>query len=399
MNNTNYKKKILFITSLYSGIKDSVIQRRWNPKGMPAIVKLLEYLNTYDINFDYVFLSNNKDNIFKIDFFNDSIFFFIQRFKFKIKFKIISDIINSFVNVYRINKKIDINSYDIIYLDRANVDLIPFLKYFYKGKIFLRLHGIHTLYQNFSNSGFYRFQNYFKRLSFKQKIDYVIASKDGTPVEIFLQKFLHKDTPRKVLLNGVEIVDDVKFNFDRKRLIFLVLGRLEVDKGIFEIIESFSSLNKKFQKNWELWIIGDGSLKSFVQKSEINNSSIKYLGKMTFFEVSLKFKEVDVVISLNQLGNLSNVVLESINNEKMIITLKKDLENDFDIESNSFLTDNVKYVSRYQMKNNLISLLEEIFQNKNIVSEFSSKTKNNLKPKLIGWKDRINAEVTVLNNL
>ena len=39
------KNKILFITSFYSGVSDSIINNIWNPKGMPAIVKLLEALN------------------------------------------------------------------------------------------------------------------------------------------------------------------------------------------------------------------------------------------------------------------------------------------------------------------------------------------------------------------
>lgn len=201
------------------------------------------------------------------------------------------------------------------------------------------------------------------------------------------------------MLNGVDLITDAKLELKKSKLIFLVLGRLEADKGILEIIDSFQNLNPKFNNNWELSIIGDGSLRCFVEKAAIDNHSIKYLGEMTFGEVCLKFREIHIVISLNKLGNLSNVVLESINNEKMIITLKEDLELAFDIESNDFLQDNVKYVSRNQIKKDLIFTIEEVLQDRNILKEFSSKTKKNLKTKIISWEDRIDIELSTLRNL
>ena len=67
MNNSKINNKILFITSFYSGLNDSINNNYWEPKGMPAIVKLLESLKLNSIYFDYIFLSENDDMTIKND--------------------------------------------------------------------------------------------------------------------------------------------------------------------------------------------------------------------------------------------------------------------------------------------------------------------------------------------
>ena len=78
MNHVNKKNKILFITSFYSGISDSIINNTWNPKGMPAIYKLLEGLKKSDLKFDYCFINNKNQKSYKIKNINfPNVFFHI----------------------------------------------------------------------------------------------------------------------------------------------------------------------------------------------------------------------------------------------------------------------------------------------------------------------------------
>ena len=54
--------KILFITSFYSALKESVMSNDWNPSGMPAIVKLFEGLKKKNIDFEPFFIDRNSNN-------------------------------------------------------------------------------------------------------------------------------------------------------------------------------------------------------------------------------------------------------------------------------------------------------------------------------------------------
>ena len=71
-----------------------------------------------------------------------------------------------------------INNHDIIYLDRANVGLIPFIKKEFQGKIILRLHGILNYYQ--------LLLNYFLEVSFLNQQPLSLKSRQ---VELYQHRF------------------------------------------------------------------------------------------------------------------------------------------------------------------------------------------------------------------
>lgn len=397
------KKRILFITSFYSGLKTSILLNKWNPTGMPAIYKLIESLHQSEIDFDYCFIDKLTVGFREIpnDNFSKSEFYILGTLSQKPK-----NIIQRILNQYKTNKKtfttvnnrLHLENYDLIYLDRANVGLNPFLRKIYKGKILLRLHGVGTLYQSFTSSLKFNILNYYNKIAFRSKFNYIISSIDGTPVNLFLQKYTNSKTSKKAILNGVDIQTQIparKLNTIR----FLFIGRLENDKGIKQILKAFQQISEDCQTKYELIIIGTGSLDSFVQNSVAANKNIFYHKGVSHKEIKDIYINSDVVFSLNFLGNISNVVLEAVNCENAIITLKKDSKHFFDIESNKFLGTNVIYIDRNDVVRDLTLKIEYLLNSKDVVINYQNKVKMYLKPKLISWDKRIEDELQIIKNL
>lgn len=402
MNYTNNKNKILFITSLYSGISDSIINNIWNPKGMPAIYKLLEGLKKSNIRFDYCFINNKNQKSFKIKNINfPDVFFHILHAKQKtlpIPIKILQPYFLANKKLNKILESIDLSNYDLIYIDRSNIDLIPYLKKNFEGKIFLRLHGVGTLFQSYQNSLKFRLYNFHKLFSLRKKIDFILSSKDGTQVKKFLKFYTNKETKKKIIINGVNLVSSVVRKSD-KNVRFLFVGRLENDKGIIQVIKVFNLLSNSHLRKCNLTIVGVGGLLEEVKKLSSGNPAIKVLSSIEHKKMEDIYLNSDVLISLNLLGNISNVVLEAINYELGIITLKKDDINNFDQESNEFLEDKVIYIDRNMIENQLKEKILFFVNDFNNIAIYQQKTRDFLKTKLISWDKRIQIELEIIKTL
>ena len=69
-------------------------------------------------------------------------------------------------------------------------------------------------------------------------------------------------------------------------------------------------------------------------------------------------KKLDIYVSLNKYGNLSNTNLEAISSEKAMIILNSDLKTKTDIFVDSFIPDNAVYrIDRNDIVNSLVNAL------------------------------------------
>jgi glycosyltransferase involved in cell wall biosynthesis len=394
--------RVLLITSFYSGLQESILSDKWMPKGMPAIYKLLEGFKKSNLKFDYCFIDNRNEKSIEIKNANfpDTSFHVlkVQQKSLPLPLNILQPYFLSKKKVHKILESIDLSGYKLIYIDRANIDLIPYLEKKFEGKIFLRLHGVSTLYQSFQNSLKFRVYNSYKIFSLRKKIDFIVSSMDGTPVKKFLEHYTNKETKKRRIINGVNLVPQVVRKSDKK-VRFLFVGRLENDKGIIQIINVFNSLPNSYLDQCVLTVVGGGRLLYKVKNLSLGNPAIDVLSSVEHEKMEDIYLNSDVLISLNLLGNISNVVLEAINYELGIITLKKDDVNNFDQESNEFLGDNVVYVERDKIENQLkekVLFFADDFKN---IILYQQKTRDCLKPKLITWEERIQMELEIIKSL
>ena len=404
--------KVLFITSFYSGIRQSILNDEWNPSGMPAIVKLFENLNKENIAFDNIFINRNckKDNYVVKNNTTFSNLMHIICISPKMSFRYIAvfgGYINNLILYRKIRKIIFKKQYDIYYVDRANIVLGALLAI--NGKaVILRLHGIDTLFDYYSTP-INRFKDMVRYLSLKAPFECIIATEDGTPVSQFLEKYTSKGVNSYALLNGVDDIDLYDSNTISKKKnellisndipILIFLGRLSEDKGILEFIETISNLQENGIDFYTL-IIGDGECFDFID-TIIKQRSLKNIllsGAVPHSDIYLYLQLADIFISLNKIGNLSNTVLEAVNMKKCLVVLEKSNTPMKDHSTYEFFGEAAFYIDRNNIQLELFELLKKLRNNLNLIK--NKKIEVTLcKKNLPSWDDRIGKEINLIREI
>ena len=401
--------RILFITSFYSALQESIYCNVWKPRGMPAIVKLFEGLKQSDFYFDAVFVQRNSENeeihLLENSMFQNNIHILkiIKRFDIKF-FRGLGNSINSFLVFKNIKLIIKSTSYGIIYVDRANIvigALFTLLGY----NVVLRLHGVSDFYENYASLSFKVF-NPITYFSLKAPFKQIICSEDGSPGKQFLNKYTNSNHT-VTLLNGVDdMKKDLPIKTLRNRLlipknipVFLFVSRLSKDKGILDFIDVICELQKSRIDFYTL-IVGDGNCYNEVEKEIKNNSlkNISLVGAVNHREIYNYYLISDVYVSLNKIGNLSNTVLEAVNTGKCIITLSKSNNSLKDFSTHDFFNEAALYVNRDNIKETLIPIILKLIESPQLIADKKQEVIK-CQPKLVSWPKRIEKEINLLKEL
>ncbi len=414
--------KILIITRIYTALEDSIKTKSWQPRGMPAYYKLIERLNAQnDIETDAVCLGKmshndiNKKEIFKFD--NLKIrFYVIPYVPIKI-FKIfgakiygyLSGIVNEILHFLHCINLVLHKNYDLVYIDRANIVIGAFLAAFLQKKVVVRFFGVGSLVKRTEGPKKW-IKDPFKYLSYKAPFSYVICTEDGSGSRYFFGKYLNKNTPYEILLNGVNAIDfsntnanflRQKYNIPPNHKVILFLTRLERGKGTDLFIKSIVEL-AKINDTFTAIVVGDGPL-----REDMENDAKKYrIGHKVIFERAVPHNRVydyylgaDIYVSLNFLGNLCNTVLEAMSAGKCIVTLKKYEVDHTDEATEDILSGNALLINKRRITEELAPLLCDLLDNKGKIEEFSDKTKKLSTTLLTNWDKRIDYEVTLLKKI
>lgn len=400
-----YHKKIVFLFRFFSGLQ-SVKKSTWKPKGVPAIYKLLEKVDKNSINARVIFLcksakeSEGIDKIIQVSVKElPNIQFTIVPFRHYFSIPRINFILNSFLQFVFLFKYIQQVDPCLIYCDRANLAFGAFFA-FWK-KVVVRMLGVEK-YVDFYKKRKNAILHPIRFFSLSAPFAYIICSKDGSPGEYVLQKYINKKTNYVTWLNGVDsIMDDKKKGVISERVILLFVGRLEYDKGIIELIEAAKKIRNYKKNNFEMHVVGEGSLGDIIKK-RISSYSLEdcvFLhGEVSHGNIISWYIRADVYISLNKLGNLSNTVLEALNLGKCMILLKGD--GVVDKDTDEILPEDVAFkVDRNNIVDDLAEKIKFILDNPDCIMEHADKTKKIAKALLVSWEDRINKEIDLLNNI
>jgi glycosyltransferase involved in cell wall biosynthesis len=105
-----------------------------------------------------------------------------------------------------------------------------------------------------------------------------------------------------------------------KRIDFIYVGRLSVEKGILVLLKAFKKYHKH-NPNSRLTLVGDGVMKHIVQRGK-DRDSIRWLGQIEHSKVPSVLQNADVFVIPQSIGGLGLSVIEAMSCGLPVITTR-----------------------------------------------------------------------------
>lgn len=417
------KLKLLIITRLFSGLKDSVDTRQWQPKGIPTIYKLIEGLDCKeDVDLDVIFAcksereSKNIDQItsFKFDKLEANIYLLPFKAPSIIigkKRKSILFLLNQTFHFLYILWLILKNDYDLIYAERMHVGIAGFCASVLRKKVVLRLLGVYRSMKKLVDSKNKGLRTWFVKKAYRSPFEYVVCTQDGSGGEYFIGNMIRPNTSHEILLNGVRRPASQKinteaikqqYNLSDGKKVILFVGKLEAHKGCIEFTRTIIALSR-MNDEFYAFLVGDGPLREQLQQ-EVADANLQdrvfFTGLIEHALVANYFELADIYVSLNLEGSLSNTVLEAITFSNCIIRLSSSSTEHIDLYTDALLSDDYAViVDRNNIERDLPTLLLDLLNNPARIDRYSNKTKELAERILWSWDERVNHEIDLLYRL
>jgi len=386
------KKDIYVVSRMYKPLEVIYNKKKLVHKGSPAYFELIKfYENDPSFNLYLIFILDIKSDKKIKSFFLDEIKNKIQVVKyfnlFLLKNSKLEYLINKFyayIKIFFLVKK-----KSIYYLDRDNLLLLYVLK-FKKGLIVFRLLGltkkIHDILINKRS-----FIGSLYRKIFKSSSVLFFCTRDGSWHDS-LKKNLRNENLH-ILFNGYNLQTHQKKS-NRSIFKLLYVSRLENGKGLTDFIQIIENyLNKYGKKDFDVTIVGDGSLKKkLIQICNEKNihSNVSFIGDINHKQLDKIYSQSSLFVSLNSFGIYSNTVIEASANNLPIIAL-----------DNKNIVDSIKDSFYLVDKNDYDSLHDVIFKFKidNLFyKKYQLKSNSFFNINISSWDKRLQKEKEIINN-
>lgn len=397
-------KNIIFLTQLQLWSMD-------DRKGAPSFYKTIEAYINDNWNVTLIYPNYKPDNENVINRINNVTFkpIFHNLTKLK-KIGFIGRIAHSLYGnymLYRLAKKIllELNYSAIIYSYEVHgVNAGKRLQKKYGIPLITRFQG--TILANIENTFINRIKKYPHFQALSTKADIVIMTNDGTKGLDVLKRLNNNTENIMFWKNGVDIKLSTALSeselLDKKRLmgissddeILITVSRLASWKRVDRAINALAEVIKQ-KPNCKLIIVGDGDEKNnlmMLAKKLGLADNIIFKGAVLQTEVRDYLETADIFLSLYDLSNLGNPLMEAMSCGKAIITLDVG-------DTNTVIENNV---------NGILLKLEEIdkipyyiikmLDDKNYSKQLGNKAKEFAEMEFWSWQDRMREETEMINN-
>lgn len=244
-----------------------------------------------------------------------------------------------------------------------------------------------------------RLYPHFEALS--QKADLIIMTDDGTKGKMILDMLGNK-SKLLFLKNGLDLLEEgvleekLKFNKDVLRTelggnesIFLTVSRLVGWKKVERAIDGFAEYCKH-DLNGRLVIVGDGDAKlELIKRTETYGISerVLFTGSVEHDKVYDYMMSCDVFISLYDISNVGNPLLEAMTLGKCIVTLDVG-------DTSSVIKDRENGILLTMDKlDSLGDILVELAHNPDLRQRLGNAAADFAKEHFWSWEDRMNTEL------
>tara|TARA_B100000315_G_scaffold136259_1_gene125565 strand:+ start:19667 stop:20908 length:1242 start_codon:yes stop_codon:yes gene_type:complete len=406
--------KFIIVTRLFSGLIDSVVNEEWKPTGIPAIYKLIEGCNKYNLKIDVVFICKKEIESAEIprikrfvikDKMVSKVNFHVIPYKVILTNKNINRLINSLLGYCYVLKLYKINRYKLLYCDRVNVVLGFLIIKCFRGKVFLRLLGFYPDMKNLFDNPRQKYRNPILFLAYKSKFSKIICTQDDSGGLYYLKKYFKK-RPYSLLLNGVDHQNSTKLQIEyyKNKLgithecpILLFVGKLEKQKGCLTFLKVMNKLNS-IGIDFYAIIVGSGSMLKQLE-DYINNydlgEKVKLVGPVDNADIFHYYNVSDIYIHLYIWASLTNTMLEALSAGNAIALISKLGENHVGTYAEKIIPQCIKF-DRNDVVNDLKTKLSEILPNKQKIELLKKSSNLIAKRTLSTWDKRIDKEIYLI---
>jgi len=388
-------KKILFLL-------DDI----WSMGKGKGVVSLYNLLKQCDNHNSMTIFTTEKYDVDK-DFPNAKIYYFKPIFTIEDKsskyYKLLLNRLNSLnLNVQYIYKFLTLKNkkYDLLYCSSS----IPIYSSILIKKIF-NIKTIHRMYGTFLYSKLGNYIEYLKNLGevlmFTTKADKYIITNDGTYGDKVAKYFNISEKKVELLRNGVNkypcLFSDkeiyTKYGLEKNIFYILSVSRLVNWKRVDRTIKAMNNIK---DKNIVFLVLGEGPEKENL-KNMGKKDNIVFLGSKTHNEVRELMKITDIFISMYDLSNVGNPLLEALVEGCAIIT--------YDIGDTASVIDgkNGILIPFSVEEDKIVKILQhsimELATNDNQLKELKKNAWSYANNNLFDWDTRIKNEINILKTV
>jgi glycosyltransferase involved in cell wall biosynthesis len=397
---------MFLITRMFSGLFESIEQKIWAPTGIPTVTKLVEKLSRKNGLTWVISCKTKKESAIVNHQFRriklNNVDIHIIPLRQTTKNDRINLLLNNIRTIMYCLKLARSCENAMFYFDRMHIIAAAAIKKMAKAYVVVRILGLYPDQKSLVLDARSKIKKLPTLWAYRVKYDFAICTQDGSGSEFYLDRLLHKKTPKTHLINGSNPTETCWGKQPNEPLSFLYVGKLEKEKGIMELIDAVTELRKKYQ-NFKLRVIGKGILKRQIEnivKTRQLSEFVEFVGSVSHSEIHQYYATSDVYISANKLGNLSNTVLEAMSAGKCIVMLGKDSLTHTDESTERLIPhDVVLRVGRSDIVGNLVSVLGGLCGNPEQIKKYSDKMVEFSKEFLWSWNERIDHEINLLDRI
>jgi len=210
---------------------------------------------------------------------------------------------------------------------------------------------------------------------------YKINSKDI----VFLRNGVNK-----IAVNKEKIIE--KFKMKNEKFYCLCVSRLTGWKRVDRIISAF---NKIDNDDIVLFVVGDGDEINNLKSMSINKNII-FLGSLPAYEVHGLMQVCDIFISMYDVSNVGNPLLEALSYHMPIITYNSGNTKEVINGKNGVL---IKEIEEDKIANELYLTIMKLYENADLRTNLQQGAKKYADDNIYTWDKRIEKEINIMNKL
>lgn len=319
--------RILYVSRLFSGLADGIRERRWEPRGVPTVYRLLEALDrsahdlriAFTVKDDAVGWPERETVTFPIVGLDSNITVIPQPAGLPAGLGRTRGYLREFTQHREIRRLFDTTGPDLVYFDRVNI---------YQAARFARRTSVPVVWRVMGVPPAMHDMLDLKgpvpritRHAYRAPFAMVICSRDGSGGEQWMDRALAPDTPRRMMINGVDRDDATRLPAETEAWLagpetkILFVARLVEDKGCLAFVDAVRDALAHSPGRFRVFIAGSGPYEAPMH-ARIRDAGlaahVHFLGQVPHEHVLALHRQCDIYVSLNQMCNLTNANLEAM---------------------------------------------------------------------------------------